>query len=264
MLIGRQLRIALLISLLWHLFWMTSVSIVFLPSGLKLKQYSSVYFLGSILRDSISFAQAPLDRKPFSNGAGQVPHADKKHFAELPSEADIRGISHFTPLEIINPLEAKFLTGFSEKPYVSLPVKRDTLNPDSFIDVDTRQRPGFSGLSSEAQAEVGTATQRDSSLLQNRPSPSRSGGREIIFQPPISEYPEWIDSREFKGSSVVFKIYISADGLVQEITNVQLSGNPEMDAALARYIRRWRFAPIFSLPGQWQTIKIKLDFNDKT
>jgi TonB family protein len=84
-----------------------------------------------------------------------------------------------------------------------------------------------------------------------------SGGREIIFQPAFSVYPEW-EQHELKADNVVFKIFISAEGLVEEVTNLKTSGNPEIDAALARYIRRWRFAPASDLSGQWQRVKMKL------
>lgn len=201
MIISRQLCIALLISFLWHLFWMFSVSIVFLPGGFRVRQYSYVDFLGSILR-----IPAPLSHK--------------RELAEVPAEIDMQGPAPF-----------------SERPYISLPLERKIFNPDTFVDVDTRQVKAFS-------------------VEDLVPPQKAAAGREVIFQPPIREYPEWAGSRQFWASSLIFKIYISADGLVQEITNVQGSGNPEIDTALARYVRKWRFAPAFDSGGQWQIIEV--------
>ena len=212
MIISRQLRIALLISFLWHLFWFFSVSIVFLPRGFKLKQYSSVCFLGSILRDSITF--------------GQMLPLEKRQLVELPSEADI---STRDP--------------FSAGQYASLPLEKKTLSPESFIDVDIPEKI-VPSLTSFVSIEA---------------TPSQ---REVIFQPVIPGYPEWASGQGFKENPTVFKINISPDGLVQEIVNIRVSGNPEIDAALARYIRRWRFAPAFNQQTHWQIINLK--FNDKT
>lgn len=210
MVISRQLRIALLISFLWHLFCMSFVSIVFLPGAFKPRQYSSVYFLGSILRNPVS--------------ARHVPRLYKGDFVKLPPELDTR-------MEI---------TPFSERQRTFLPAQRKVLNPDDFIDVD---------VSKEG--------------IPYRPSPSRSagpgGGRQIIFQPAFLNYPEVAIQQELKGDWAIFKIYISADGLVEQLICIQVSGSPEIDAALARYIERWRFAPVAGLQGQWQTVKISLD-----
>ena len=212
MFINRQMRLALLISLLWHLFWMFSVSIVFLPSGFKLKQYFSVHFLGSILSDSLSMAKET--------------DVHRKHSLQFPSEADIQRANHF-----------------KASPDVFLATEKVTLSPDSFIDVDIVKDNILTTLSSLTKKTV-------------------SVGREVIFRPLLPEYPELEDSQACRAGSVVFKVYISGQGLVQEVINEQASGNPEIDAALARYIRKWRFAPACNLQGQWQSIKINLD--DKT
>lgn len=210
MFIGRPLRIALLISFLWHLFWMSFVSIIFLPAGLKTLRYSAVSFLGSILRGPVFIAQGPL--------------SSREDFVELPSEVNVQtGIGNF-----------------NERPYMFLPQERKILNPDAFIDVDVTvdSLPSMAGFVSQQ----GLQTER-----------------EIIFRPAFSHYPEWFQEKPGAGS-VIFEVYISAEGLVEEVTNVQASGNPEIDAALARYIERWRFTPSAELKGQWQTIEISLDF----
>ena len=177
--------------------------------------YLSIPFLGSILRNSVSIRQAP--------------QAQKKHFVGLPSEVDIQKQSLFY-----------------ERPHISLPIEREALNPDGFIDIDAH---------GEERTFAASFVSINETLLQ----------REIIFQPPIPEYPEDATTQqELKTSFVIFKIYVSDDGLVEEAINVCSCGNPEIDAALARYIRRWRFAPVAGRKRQIQTIKIDLDLNDQT
>jgi TonB family protein len=217
MLINRALAMALFISFLWHLFWVSFVSIVFLPSGLSAKKYSSVNFLGSILRSS-AFTRLPAERH-----GGQVDR----------SEIDIQRQSPF-----------------HTRPYLSFPLERKNLDPESFIDVDMLLNRRYAKLSTQTV------------LKQVLPAGSNSSvQREIIFQPSLPDYPEW-DHSEFRGALIMFKIYISAEGLVQDVINVQASGNPGMDAALARYIRRWRFAPAFGSQGQWQTVRISTNLHE--
>lgn len=207
MVINHQLRVALLISLLCHLFWMSFVSIIFLPQGLQAQNYSSVYFFGSILTGPVAIldARAPLDRRPYPE--------NQSFLLEMEAQRE----------------------SSDRLPKSSLPIEKETFNLDDFIDLDAPGKiaPFISGFS---PAEI-------------------SSQREIIFQPPYPQYPEW-SQQEFRDSSVVFKVYISADGLVEQLINVQGSGNPEIDVVLARYIRKWRFAPSCEQQGQWQIVKI--------
>lgn len=146
----------------------------------------------------------------------------KRDSAVVPPEAEIPRESHF-----------------GEKPDVSLLVEKEQLNYDTIIDVDTFAEKSFS-------------------VTSFIPTKGSVQQREIFFQPLLPKYPEW-GEQEFKGGSIIFRIYISADGLVEQVINVQGSGNPEIDAVLARYIERWRFAPVSHKQGQWQTVKIELD-----
>jgi TonB family protein len=212
MVITRQLRIALLISILLHLFWASFISIVFLPHNFARRQYSCVNFLGSILPNSISSSRPVY----------------KKHFIELPSEIDIQKQDFFY-----------------EMSDVSLPVGKEDFNPDSFVDVNLEEKKGPHALSFVSTKDA---------LPE----------REIIFKPPFPEYPEVAMQQELRVRFVTFKICILNDGLVQEALCIHSCGNPEIDAALARYLRKWHFAPSFSLKKQIQTIKIDLDLDDQT
>lgn len=103
MIISRELRITLLISFLAHLLGMCLISIVFLPHGFALRGWSSVSFVGSILREPVSM-----------QAKAQVKERD---LVEFPPEAEI---NHF-----------------EQKELAFLPTEKKALNPDSFIDVDS-------------------------------------------------------------------------------------------------------------------------------
>ena len=204
--VSRKLQISLLVSFVFHFLCISFVSITFLSSGYKMNRYCSVNFFGSILS-----RLEPIEQ------------FKKKDMVKLPAEADIQ----------------RKIAPFSQKPDVSLRLKKQTLNPDEFVDIDMPkvEPPSFASLSSARPAQE----------------------REVIFKPPLPEYPEWRQPGG-RGASAIFKIYISADGLVEQSICMQGSGNPEIDAALARYIRRWRFAPALGANFALQTVKINLDW----
>lgn len=209
--ISRQMRQALLISLLWHLFCISFVSIIFTPKGFKRNKYFSVYFLGSILNGGVSFPESQ-----------QALHNDS---VKLPSEADIQiGIAPF-----------------NEGSDISFSEQKKIVDPDSIIDLDY--------LEKEAPA-----------LTNLGPLKRLDHKREIIFRPEFPKYPEWVQ-QDFRASFIVFNVYISAEGLVEQLICLQASGNPEIDVTLARYIERWRFAPASSQQGEWQKVKIDLQAN---
>lgn len=141
---------------------------------------------------------------------------------EFPSEIDTEGQSFFYG-----------------RPGGSLLSEKEPFNPEDFIDIDV--------------------SKKSATLLASSVSREMSLQREVIFRPPIPQYPEWADSQEFMGGCVIFRIYISSQGLVQVATNIQGSGNPEIDASLARYVRKLRFAPVAGQKGAWQTVKLSLD-----
>ncbi len=210
MLLSRQLRVALLISFIWHLFWLSFIRIVSLPPIYLANQYCSVYFLGSILQSPISVIQRSLPLK--------------KAPVEVPAEFAIR-------------LDSR---QFSKTDEAVLRTARAVPSPDTFVDLDEplKNTPKSTGLYSIA------------GQLQQR---------KLLYQPELFRYPEWTQ-QELKAKAALFKVYISANGLVEQSICVQASGNPEIDAALARYIEKWRFAPASGVNGQWQSVKIDLDF----
>lgn len=208
MVVSKHLRIAFLISFIWHIFWMSSVSVIFVQTGIKPEQHAAVNFLGSIL-----FSVKEIPSKP-------------ERFVQLPVEAIVQKKSPF-----------------GDAPSRSLLDEKVAFNPDSIINVDD-------SIEQKLFAEH-IAIAKDISDKQ-----------EIIFKPKLAKYPEW-KHQQFLGNPVVFKVYVSTEGLVQEVTNLQSSGHPEIDTVLARYLKQWRFAPKgLKNNGQWQTIKLNLELDE--
>ncbi|MFC1698433.1 TonB family protein [Candidatus Omnitrophota bacterium] len=145
-----------------------------------------------------------------------------KNLIELPAEAEIQHQINYAGARL----------------FVS--ENKQIVDPDYLIDPDVPKN--------ELLASVNFA----------QPSRSASFEREVLFRPELPQYPEWAQ-QEFRANSAVFKIYISASGAVEEWTCLQASGNPELDANLARYIEKWRFVPAFDQQGNWQLVKIELE-----
>ena len=149
---------------------------------------------------------------------------NKKYLAQLPQE-----------------------TGLTQEKYLSeicpphLAQEKESIDPEDFINLDVFLKD---------------TTPFDGSVSVKK-FPEMRG---VVFQPPFPQYPEW-DELKLKSNRVIFKIYISPEGLVEEIISMQASGDPEIDAALARYVRRWRFAPVLNQQGQWQNVKLNLNSN---
>lgn len=211
MFISQDLRQALLISLIWHLFCISFVSVGLTPTGLQPKQHFLVSHLGSILKE------------PFLSES--VETSAKTELVKLPVEAQLATDENY----------------FKGWPDVSVQEEKAVIHPDSFVGVDgfKKVKPVFADLP------------------KARPGQKE---REVIFRPEFPQYPEWVQ-QDFRASFIVFNVYVSAEGLVEELICLQASGNPEIDATLARYIERWRFAPVSSQQGEWQKVKIDLQTN---
>jgi len=149
----------------------------------------------------------------------------QKGFIELPAEADIKAKSYF-----------------NERPYTLLHFEKKALAADAFIDVDApKEKMPFFGQGPVLTQERGLK-------------------RQILFRPSFPEYPEW-QYYQLKGNYAVFEVCVLGDGLVGQVINVTTCGNPEIDAVLGRYLRKWRFAPSSNQKEQWQKIKLALEIN---
>lgn len=124
-----------------------------------------------------------------------------------------------------------------------LPIEQTVSNPANIIGAIEKD---IAGGDSFKKLSVHT-TEAVPNLLQ----------REIIFQPPFPKYYALNEPLSPKNAAI-FKINVSPDGTIEKITSMKLSGNPEMDTILARYIKKWRFAPAWTQGSRQQIVKINI------
>lgn len=198
--LNTQLKIALMVSLFWHLVILCTFSLVFSSTDFRFNLQSDVMFLGSILQSSLIDDAATI---------------------ALPEGSELSNESRFN--------ERAFIKHASEK---------GRIDAERFIDVD---------FTAHEYAQSFAALENGASL------------REIIFKPNFLGYPEW-EQEEIVPGAVEFKIFISSEGIVEQVLATRVSGNPEIDAAFSRYIRRWRFAPAAETNGEWQRVTLSLNF----
>ena len=76
----RVLLSALIFSALWHLFWLSALTVVIVPKDIKPPQFSSVSFLGPILDQSM------LKVSPAAHERSAL---EKKYFSEIENSSVI-------------------------------------------------------------------------------------------------------------------------------------------------------------------------------
>ena len=218
--------IAFSFSLVWHLLWMSSVSIV-VPENLKLVGTSGISFLGPIL-DKTAFDMIMEDRPDFIDTTYRLPSLflDSLMLLELPSgdEEFDRGI-----ISVPN----------KEKAYVSLRdlmgevKKTPTYLREPFSSVPRKMTP--SGLEGPVSA------------------------RAVLFKPELPKLPQMFDVRD-RQFSIKLKFYVLPDGKVESAEPVLSSGYPDIDLQGIRYIKNWQFEPkAGSAEREWGIVHLKLE-----
>lgn len=227
---NRAFNIALMISFTWHVLCMSLVNIVVLPGKYKMRDLTSVSFLGPILEETA--LNIMLANKPeavittYQYSLRDVPnYVDKEDAAlrdKIREEAE-----RYVADNAEDRLGSALNPHFKEKKEMPNFVKR-TARPN-------RQPKPSSAID-------GTAA-----------------GREIIYKPKIPKLPSRIDAGT--PFTMELEFWISAQGEVKKIVPVVSSGNPEVDLLGIRYMKAWKFAPTTEALQEEQNGKIKLVFS---
>lgn len=195
---------ALCLSVLWHLFWFSSVKIVSFPAKVNYPRFSDISFLGALL-DEPNF-EVHVTAKPLVRVQSVMLQSPVSRFPVQES-----------PEETGDLLKMALLSGTRWNiPTEFLGLQKR--NPTTFLTGEKNVQNDFSSLSGSAASRI------------------------LYYRPPLPELPKWIDPRDVR-SSLELRFWISPRGKVVGIEKVTSSGDPTLDLIGMRYLRRWQFNP---------------------
>ena len=248
--------LALVASLVWHIFWFSSVKIFVSAPAVTDRSGSTVSFIGSILEDS------PILSVKASVGAA--------------SDAEIRRLQDLAPLSRDPAL-------FFEKDLV-IEGRRLSGNEKlaSISDFDILKE-----MDAKYSADTAVGAKQipekpfDKVMVSYKTYPSETAGptrfREVIYKPELPAYLRWDEGlgvdldRLGNIFSIELKFWVSPEGKVESIERLSSSGHPTVDLVGMRYLKGWQFAPLKAggpkedhgpaKAGQWGIVKLNFSLS---
>ncbi|MFH1878124.1 MAG: energy transducer TonB [Candidatus Omnitrophota bacterium] len=220
--ITRNLRIALLLSLSLHVFFMSAIGLV-TPGSLKRDaSFTRIDFLGPILSKTAFDIMLENITNPLETLYGNTSDPEKDSFLEIPMEKVEPEVPRF-PENFEKKVESQIiagLTGFKAVPGIFL----DTAQNNS------SKNPRFSapGLKNDENS------------------------RKVIYRPEMPSFPGGM-----YGEKAVYKvrtrILVDKSGTVKSVELLTKTGYPNLDILVTEYIRRWIFEPAknYTLNDDW-------------
>lgn len=210
---------ACLISVVWHFFWISSITIVSLPAKVQLPRFSEISFLGSLL-DEPSF-EVHVTHKPMVHSQPLLMQRgmNRSLFQEFP-----RGFTD--PFKIALPYSKKVMGSAEE--YLGLKKK----NPSLLVPEKGRSK-------------------KERPLLEG-PVALRT----LYYFPALPELPKWVDPKEVR-SNLELRFWVSPEGKVISVDKMTSSGDPTVDLIGMRYLRRWQFNPKRTAGEEWGTVTLR-------
>ena len=206
---------ALIISLLFHLFWFFMITVVVIPVGGGQNKMADISFLGAILDDN-----------PFKH---QFDISDSR-FHRTTKRPDIFNQSNPEGAVVERiPIYDKSDHFFKEKAY--------SRSIDEILETEKRIADTV-GL----EIELNEPAVKESQVLNLGPR------RTVIFKPPLSSYRELGTNSAKENIDAYFKIELKVvilpSGDVKFIEILQTCGQPELDLKAIRYVEKWKFVPL--------------------
>ena len=239
--IGKHVfALALAASLVWHLFWFSSVKISVSAPAMANRPESAVSFIGSILEEGPVF--------PAPGSGGDVADAGIRRLRDLAASPEMTGYSvmpggseklaSVSDLDVLKEMEAKF-------------------SADAMVNV--KQIPG---------------KPFDEIKVSYKTYPSEIEGpvrfREVIYKPELPTRLRWDEGlgvdldRLGNTFSIKLKFLVSPEGKVGSVERVSSSGHPTVDIIAMRYLKEWQFAPLKAggfKEEQWGTVRLNFSLN---
>ncbi len=232
------LELALVVSLVWHLFWLFSVKISVSAPAVPARPESAVSFVGAILEEG-----------PVSPATGSDVSVQDDSMARLRDLAagPEAGVDRSVP------------GGTGKLANVS--------DPDILKEIEAK---------SSADAAIGAKQMPEKPFDEIKVSyktyPAEIEGparfREVMYKPELPASLRWDESlgvdfdRLGNIFSVALKFLVSPEGKVESVERLSSSGHPTVDIIAIRYLKEWQFAPLKSgNPKEKQWGIVKLDFS---
>lgn len=226
--ISRNLRIALLISIGVHIVWMSVISIVTPNDAGRLRPYTRVDFLGSILKKT-AFDMMIEEATP---GMSAVYGYDA-FFS-----------THDRYLDVVMP---KLASGLPEFPVYAENSMEDLvsgfLTGDKAVPDFTRGSEGFgSGLYGFEQDVPGSIT-----------------ARKVIYRPEVPHLMSGLYDGKIS-FRVKMRVLVGPDGNVRMVESYTTTGYPRVDIMASEYVKGWIFERQggFSAEDEWQEVNVTL------
>lgn len=225
---------ALVASLVWHIFWLSSVRIFVSAPAVVDRSGSSVSFIGSILEDSPMLSA--------SASGGKASDAELKRLRDLLTEE-------------------------------SGPRGNEKLASVSYFDTLKEMDARYSADTAVSAKQI-PEKPFDKVMVSYKTYPSEIEGparfREVIYKPELPAYLRWDEGlgvdlgRLGNIFSIELKFGVSSEGKVESIERLSSSGHPTVDLVAIRYLKGWQFAPL-KVDGpkeqQWGTIKLNFSLS---
>lgn len=216
----RSFLFAFLVSLLWHLFWFFSVTIVVTPPKKMPKVQPVIVSLGPVLNDAIF--KTLVESRPEISKAFYRPPADFSSATEVPAQT----VERYAPGDIVSVPLGKNFTGTLKDL-----VGGDKSSPDSGLPIL------WGAVGADDYFEFSAATEK-SQILSRPPAPT---GVFLAGRVPTE-----------------IEFSIDAQGRVVEPEVVISSNDASADLAWENHLRQWIFAQENALnPLKGQRLRVK-------
>lgn len=210
---SRAFNITLIASFALHAILIAAVNIVILPVKFKVREFTSISFLGPILEER----------------ALDIRAADKPGPAATDYENDLKDgrEGHDVKSEAFQALDI---------------VKKD-------ISVRAEKRMGRAfGMPFREVKDIPAATRNVKKVSRGERETKDTGisgplaAREVFYRPAKPAAPGWISGDV--PFNLELKFFVTAQGDVKEVIPVVSSGNAEIDLLGIRYLKEWKFTPL--------------------
>jgi len=227
---GRIFRLALLISIAWHLVWIYGIRVELFSDQIKQIEYPTISFLGPILEETI-FKKEPKINLPSSISTLPARGLVKDNLnlqswllrkSIIRRIVQIRDADKNLPQRVPDILNKRMPPPTYQSAFRPNPVK-----PEPFPEIGQIKGP----------AEE----------------------RRVFYRPSLPVLPDWLREERLR-LNIEIKFWLSPEGLVECAEPLISCGYPEIDLLMVSYLNKWRFQPLAeeldNQQDQWGIVRL--------